>query len=67
MTEPTAWTNGEPRIDEVFADPIVQLIMRRDGESEVTLRRALDRLCREGRLAHPPRMGLDRGAPGGYP
>lgn len=35
---------GEPSLDELFAEPIVRLIMRRDGVEESTMRGAIDRV-----------------------
>jgi hypothetical protein len=34
-TEPALW--GEPRLDEVLNDPVVQAVMRRDGVSRVEI------------------------------
>ncbi len=30
-TQKGAWLNGEPAIDDVLSDPIVQTVMRSDG------------------------------------
>jgi hypothetical protein len=30
-TQKEAWLNGEPAIDDVLSDPIVQTVMRSDG------------------------------------
>ena len=30
-TQKEAWLNGEPTIDDVLSDPIVQSVMRSDG------------------------------------
>lgn len=36
-----AWLMNEPNIEEVLGDPIVRLLMRRDGVSEDSLREAI--------------------------
>jgi hypothetical protein len=48
------WTRWEPRLDDMFADPIVTAIMRRDGLSEQDMREALKRARRSTAL---PRHG----------
>ena len=35
---------GEPSLDEMFAEPIVRLIMQRDGVSDTDLRGEIDRV-----------------------
>jgi len=35
---------GEPSLDEIFAEPIVRLIMQRDGVSDTDLRSEIDRV-----------------------
>ncbi|MFZ4541868.1 MAG: hypothetical protein ACOYNL_08710 [Rickettsiales bacterium] len=35
---------GEPTLDEVFADPIIRLIMKRDGVEEHDMRGTIDRV-----------------------
>ncbi|MFM9890166.1 MAG: hypothetical protein ACKVOE_05925 [Rickettsiales bacterium] len=37
---------GEPTLDEIFAEPIVQLVMRRDGVEAHAMRGELDRVQR---------------------
>ncbi len=41
MRETSSWLSGEASIDELMADPIVQLVMRSDGVSEGELRALL--------------------------
>ena len=38
--------HGEPTLDEIFAEPIVQLVMRRDGVEAHDMRGELDRVQR---------------------
>ncbi len=40
------WTRCEPHLDDMFADPIVAAIMRRDGLTEHDLREALSHVRR---------------------
>jgi hypothetical protein len=40
------WTSFEPHLDEMFADPIVTAVMRRDGLTERDLREFLSRVRR---------------------
>ena len=35
---------GEPSLDEMFAEPIVRLIMKRDGVEDKDLRSQIDRV-----------------------
>ena len=35
------WLYGEPAIDEMLKDPIVRLVMRRDGIGEADVRAAI--------------------------
>lgn len=35
---------GEPTLDEMFAEPIIRLIMQRDGVNDVDLRGAMERV-----------------------
>lgn len=45
---------GEPSLDEVFADPMIRLIMKRDGIEEREMRGTIDRMRDAYRaLAHP--------------
>ena len=45
---------GEPALDDVFADPIVQAVMRVDGLAEADLRRTLcEARGRRGTLDRP--------------
>jgi hypothetical protein len=37
---------GEPTLDELLAEPIVQLIMKRDGVNERDMRGVIDRVQR---------------------
>ena len=37
---------GEPSLEEVFAEPIVRLVMQRDGVRDIDLRKAIDVLKR---------------------
>lgn len=37
---------GEPTLDELLADPIIQLVMKRDGVAEDEMRGQLDRVQR---------------------
>lgn len=48
------WTSFEPHLDEIFADPIVVAVMRRDGLTERDLR---DSLSRARFTSVPPRHG----------
>ncbi len=41
MMSRTDWLDGEPGLDEVMADPIVHLVMRRDGLSADMVRAAV--------------------------
>ncbi len=38
--------HGEPTLDELLADPIVRLIMQRDGVEESSMRKQIDRVQR---------------------
>lgn len=53
MIEQNDWIAGEPALHDVFAEPIVHLVMRCDGVSSEDLRRAV--LSAQGRLhrSHP--------------
>lgn len=44
-----AGLHGEPTLDELLAEPIVRLIMKRDGVEESTMRREIDRVQRSYR------------------
>ena len=33
---------GEPTLEEIFADPIIRLIMKRDGVDETSMRGQID-------------------------
>jgi len=35
---------GEPSLDEILADPMVQLVMQRDGVADADMRRQIERL-----------------------
>ena len=37
---------GEPTLDEILAEPIIQLIMKRDGVDERDMRGQIDRIQR---------------------
>jgi hypothetical protein len=39
-----AWNGDEPGLNEVLADPMTQLLMRRDGVKETEIRRLASRL-----------------------
>ncbi|WP_299620500.1 hypothetical protein [Pelagibius sp.] len=39
----TAWIYGEPAIDDLLQDPVVQSVLRRDGLSEDDVRSAIGR------------------------
>lgn len=41
-----AWSEDEPSLDDLFAEPIIALLMKRDGVDHHRLRIALDRLSR---------------------
>lgn len=45
---------GEPTLDEILSDPIVGLILRRDGLTAAVVRGRLDRERR--RLSRPPAL-----------
>ena len=38
---------GEPTLEEIFAEPIVRLIMKRDGVKDTDLRSEIDRVQRQ--------------------
>ena len=45
------WEQGEPRLSDLLADPIVQLIMRRDAVTAEALAAGIDALlCRKASL-----------------
>ncbi|WP_341898045.1 hypothetical protein [Ferrovibrio terrae] len=48
------WLAAEPALNDMLADPITQLLMRRDGVQEAEIRRlaARLRLAEEGRRRH---------------
>lgn len=49
------WLSSEPKIEEILEDPIVRLLMRRDGVSEDSLREAIgDALGGSGDLDSGP-------------
>lgn len=59
-SEPSAsdrstWMEGEPAMPELFEDPVVHAVLRRDGLSLADLQRAIT-LARR-RLADPARRG----------
>jgi len=64
MTRPSAsprgWLQGEPEIEEMLHDPIVQLVMQRDGLTPQQLRRAL-RAGGERLMAAPTTVGCGDG------
>jgi hypothetical protein len=35
---------GEPSLEEMFGDPMVRMVMTRDGVEEQTMRRTIERL-----------------------
>mgnify|MGYP003388091573 CR=1 FL=1 len=41
---------GEPTLDELLAEPIVRLIMKRDGVDETDMRGQIDRVQRDYRI-----------------
>jgi hypothetical protein len=41
---PDSDLTGEPTLDEMFADPLVRLVMKRDGVEEGEMRGTLDRI-----------------------
>jgi hypothetical protein len=44
---------GEPTLEEILAEPIIRLIMSRDGVNETDMRGAIDRVQRSyDTLAH---------------
>lgn len=54
MTSPTmasALRHREPTLDELLNEPIVQLIMKRDGIAEEMMRQHIDRLDAAAQLA----------------
>ncbi len=57
MTDASSWLHGEASIDDLMADPIVQLVMRSDRVSEGELR-ALLRTASE-RLTRAPESATD--------
>ena len=50
------WLRDEPSIDEILEDPIVRLLMDRDGVSDDELR-ALSRRCRPARHERKAALG----------
>ena len=52
MKQPFDRAGVEPSLDEMFADPVVRLVMRRDGLSDADVWRVV----RHGQV----RLGLDR-------
>lgn len=38
--------HGEPTLDEILSDPIIRLIMERDGVDETSMRGQMDRIQR---------------------
>ena len=49
--------NYEPRLDEILNDPIVRLIMDKDGAREADLRTLMMAVCRarfQGHIAREP-------------
>ena len=49
---------GEPRLDQLFAEPIVRQLMRRDRIDEATTRRLLRQAAVARAAPSPPREGL---------
>lgn len=47
MPNPDTWLEGEPGLGEILVDPIVRLVMRRDGLDPRQVRDAIER----GRMA----------------
>ena len=47
--EPTGWLCGEPRLDELLADPVVFSLMRSDRVDPVRFRAFLDEVRRSAR------------------
>lgn len=41
---PVHWAHSEPALSDMLADPITQMLMRRDGVQEAEVRRLLTRL-----------------------
>ncbi|MBX9726473.1 MAG: hypothetical protein K2X09_04335 [Rickettsiales bacterium] len=41
---------GEPTLDELFAEPIVRLVMKRDGVEESEMRGQITRVQRDYRM-----------------
>ncbi len=39
MQDSERWLTGEPALDDMLADPIVRILMERDGLSEDSVRR----------------------------
>jgi len=53
------WIKGEPTIREVVSDPIVHLVMQRDGLTPADLRKAI--LTAQIRMRRSPGMKLTAG------
>lgn len=49
------WNKAEPGLNEMLADPMTQLLMRRDGVQEAEIRRLAARMRQ--------RLGLNAGVP----
>lgn len=48
ITEPEIF--GEPTLEELFAEPIVRLVMKRDGVNEADMRGQIDRMLSAFRI-----------------
>ena len=44
--------SGEPTLDQLFAEPIVRQLMRRDGTDESATRRLLQQVAARSRRTH---------------
>jgi|GraSoiStandDraft_2_1057267.scaffolds.fasta_scaffold767838_2 hypothetical protein len=50
--EATGWLCGEPRLDELLADPVLDSLMRSDRVDPVRFRIFLDEVRRKARARH---------------
>jgi hypothetical protein len=50
MQSEDRWLCGEPTLDEMLADPIVRIVMARDGVSDETVRSVLEEAAKRLRL-----------------
>jgi len=55
MTDFTSFAAGEPRLDDILADPIIHLVLKRDGLSAERVAALLVREQRRLGLGHIPR------------